>query len=95
MHNIRMTLESPLARRDVILGRLAQGQSVVAAALALEFEVSEDAIRRDLRALAAGVDVGGSTAARCRCRRRWRRWRRGWKKLATASKPSLARRLRS
>ena len=53
MHNIRMTLESPLARRDVILGRLAQGQSVVAAALALEFEVSEDAIRRDLRALAA------------------------------------------
>ena len=48
-----MTLESPLARRDVILGRLAQGQSVVAAALALEFEVSEDAIRRDLRALAA------------------------------------------
>jgi DeoR/GlpR family transcriptional regulator of sugar metabolism len=53
MHNIRMTLQSPLARRDVILGRLAQGQSVVAAALALEFEVSEDAIRRDLRALAA------------------------------------------
>jgi DeoR/GlpR family transcriptional regulator of sugar metabolism len=51
--NIRMTLQSPLARRDVILGRLAQGQSVVAAALALEFEVSEDAIRRDLRALAA------------------------------------------
>ena len=53
MHNVLMTLESPLARRDVILGRLAQGQSVVAAALALEFEVSEDAIRRDLRALAA------------------------------------------
>ena len=48
-----MTLEPPLARRDVILGRLAQGQSVVAAELALEFEVSEDAIRRDLRALAA------------------------------------------
>jgi DeoR/GlpR family transcriptional regulator of sugar metabolism len=48
-----MMLESPFARRDVILGRLAQGQSVVAAALALEFEVSEDAIRRDLRALAA------------------------------------------
>jgi DeoR/GlpR family transcriptional regulator of sugar metabolism len=48
-----MELESPLARRDVILGRLAQGQSVVAAALALEFAVSEDAIRRDLRALAA------------------------------------------
>ena len=53
MHNIRVTLESPLARRDVILSRLAQGHSVVAAALALEFEVSEDAIRRDLRALAA------------------------------------------
>ena len=48
-----MTLEPPLARRDVILGRLALGQSVVAAELALEFEVSEDAIRRDLRALAA------------------------------------------
>jgi DeoR/GlpR family transcriptional regulator of sugar metabolism len=46
-------LQSPLARRDVILGRLAQGLSVAAAALALEFEVSEDAIRRDLRALAA------------------------------------------
>jgi len=43
----------PLARRDVILGRLAQGQSVAASALAIEFEVSEDAIRRDLRALAA------------------------------------------
>ena len=53
MHDSRMTLESPLARRDVILGRLAHGQSVVAAALAVEFEVSEDAIRRDLRALAA------------------------------------------
>jgi DeoR/GlpR family transcriptional regulator of sugar metabolism len=53
MHDIQMTLESPLARRDVILSRLAQGHSVVAAALALEFEVSEDAIRRDLRALAA------------------------------------------
>lgn len=47
-----MTLESPLARRDIILDRLAQGQSVVAAALAVEFAVSEDAIRRDLRALA-------------------------------------------
>jgi DeoR/GlpR family transcriptional regulator of sugar metabolism len=48
-----MMLESPFARRDVILARLAQGQSIVATALALEFEVSEDAIRRDLRALAA------------------------------------------
>jgi hypothetical protein len=27
-----VTLESPLARRDIILGRLAQGQSVAAAA---------------------------------------------------------------
>src|SRR6202047_5095508 len=53
MRGVRMTLESPLARRDVILGRLAQGPSVAAVALALEFEVSEDAIRRDLRALAA------------------------------------------
>ena len=43
----------PLARRDVIAHRLADGVAVVAAALAQEFEVSEDAIRRDLRALAA------------------------------------------
>jgi len=43
----------PLARRDVIAARLAGGAAVVAAALALEFDVSEDAIRRDLRALAA------------------------------------------
>jgi DeoR/GlpR family transcriptional regulator of sugar metabolism len=48
-----MPLDSPFARRDFILSRLAQGQSVVAAQLAIEFEVSEDAIRRDLRALAA------------------------------------------
>src|ERR1700689_3105357 len=53
MRGVRMSLESPLARRDVILGRLAHGQSVAAGALALEFGVSEDAIRRDLRALAA------------------------------------------
>jgi len=44
--------EPPLARRDVIANRLAQGHSVVAGALAQEFAVSEDAIRRDLRALA-------------------------------------------
>ena len=44
--------EPPLARRDVIASRLAQGHSVVAAALAQEFAISEDAIRRDLRALA-------------------------------------------
>jgi DeoR/GlpR family transcriptional regulator of sugar metabolism len=43
----------PLARRDVIAARLAGGQAVVAATLAEEFDVSEDAIRRDLRALAA------------------------------------------
>lgn len=47
-----MVDELPLARRDVIAGRLVLGQSVVAAALAVEFKVSEDAIRRDLRALA-------------------------------------------
>jgi DeoR/GlpR family transcriptional regulator of sugar metabolism len=50
--------EPPLARRDIILARLAAGQSVAAAALAVEFSVSEDAIRRDLRALA--------TEGRCR-----------------------------
>jgi DeoR/GlpR family transcriptional regulator of sugar metabolism len=44
--------EPPLARRDVIASRLARGYSVVSGALAHEFAVSEDAIRRDLRALA-------------------------------------------
>jgi len=48
-----MTLDLPLARRDLIAARLAAGQAVVAATLAAEFDVSEDAIRRDLRALAA------------------------------------------
>jgi DeoR/GlpR family transcriptional regulator of sugar metabolism len=43
----------PLERRDIIAERLRQGQPVVAATLAHEFSVSEDAIRRDLRALAA------------------------------------------
>ncbi|QBE61805.1 DeoR/GlpR family DNA-binding transcription regulator [Pseudoduganella lutea] len=43
----------PIARRDVILHRLDRGLPVVAADLALEFGVSEAAIRRDLRALAA------------------------------------------
>lgn len=43
----------PLARRDAIAHRLAAGQRAVSATLALEFGVSEDAIRRDLRALAA------------------------------------------
>jgi DeoR/GlpR family transcriptional regulator of sugar metabolism len=45
-----------MERRDLIAGRLAQGRSVAANALAQEFGVSEDAIRRDLRALAdAGI----------------------------------------
>ncbi|MBN3751715.1 DeoR/GlpR transcriptional regulator [Paraburkholderia sp. Tr-20389] len=48
-----MNDDIPLARRDEIANRLAQGQPVVAAALAAEFNISEDAIRRDLRALAA------------------------------------------
>ncbi|GLH81436.1 DeoR family transcriptional regulator [Bradyrhizobium sp. SSBR45G] len=48
-----MSDELPLARRDEIAGRLSSGQAVIAAALAAEFGVSEDAIRRDLRALAA------------------------------------------
>ncbi|BES71408.1 DeoR/GlpR family DNA-binding transcription regulator [Marinobacter nanhaiticus D15-8W] len=43
----------PMERRDQIAERLANGHSVIASALALEFNVSEDAIRRDLRALAA------------------------------------------
>ncbi len=42
-----------MTRRDAIAERLAQGQPVAAVALAAEFGVSEDAIRRDLRALAA------------------------------------------
>lgn len=48
-----MTEELPLARRDLIAARLADGQSVASVQLAVEFGVSEDAIRRDLRALAA------------------------------------------
>ncbi|WP_043286088.1 DeoR/GlpR family DNA-binding transcription regulator [Paraburkholderia oxyphila] len=48
-----MTDEIPIARRELIASRLAAGQAVVAATLAAEFGVSEDAIRRDLRALAA------------------------------------------
>lgn len=48
-----MSNDIPLARRDQIAARLAQGESVVATSLAAEFQVSEDAIRRDLRALAA------------------------------------------
>ena len=41
-----------LGRRQQIARRLARGQAVVSTALAQEFGVSEDAIRRDLRALA-------------------------------------------
>lgn len=48
-----MSTDIPLARRDQIAARLAQGQPVVATELAAEFAISEDAIRRDLRALAA------------------------------------------
>ncbi|MFC3653306.1 DeoR/GlpR family DNA-binding transcription regulator [Dyella humi] len=48
-----MKPDIPLARRDLIADRLSSGQAVVSAALAVEFDVSEDAIRRDLRALAA------------------------------------------
>ncbi|MGN7876494.1 DeoR/GlpR family DNA-binding transcription regulator [Roseateles sp. 22389] len=43
----------PQARRQLIAERLSAGHSVVAADLAAEFKLSEDAIRRDLRALAA------------------------------------------
>lgn len=55
MHDtmICMNEDIPLARREAIATRLAQGQSVVATVLATEYDVSEDAIRRDLRALAA------------------------------------------
>src|SRR6202035_4257256 len=43
----------PLARRNRIAERLAQGQTVVASSLAAEFGTSEDVIRRDLRTLAS------------------------------------------
>lgn len=43
----------PLLRRQRIAERLQQGQAVASIALAEEFRVSEDVIRRDLRALAA------------------------------------------
>src|SRR3954447_7626591 len=44
--------ELPFRRRRQIADRLVRGEAVVAASLATEFRVSEDAIRRDLRALA-------------------------------------------
>ena len=43
----------PTSRREVIADRLDAGLSVIASELAEEFQISEDAIRRDLRALAA------------------------------------------
>jgi DeoR/GlpR family transcriptional regulator of sugar metabolism len=43
----------PTSRREIIAVRLDAGLSVVASELAQEFQISEDAIRRDLRALAA------------------------------------------
>lgn len=48
-----MNTSLPLSRRDVILARLARGEQIIAAAIAIEFDISEDAVRRDLRALAA------------------------------------------
>lgn len=48
-----MTTDLPTARRDIIAARLDDGLAVTANALAAEFDVSEDAVRRDLRALAA------------------------------------------
>lgn len=45
--------ETPSARREAIGHRLDDGHAVSAARLAAEFGVSEDAVRRDLRALAA------------------------------------------
>ena len=48
-----MATEIPSGRRDSIAARLADGQRVSSGLLAAEFDVSEDAIRRDLRMLAA------------------------------------------
>jgi DeoR/GlpR family transcriptional regulator of sugar metabolism len=53
-----MSRDLPLGRREAIARRLDDGQALVAGELAAEFGVSEDAIRRDLRALA--------TEGRCR-----------------------------
>lgn len=54
MHDTKpMSTDLSHARRDEIAARLTSGQAVVAGTLAAEFNVSEDAIRRDLRALAA------------------------------------------
>lgn len=74
---VTMSPEIPLARRDVIADRLANGQAVVANDLAVEFQVSEDAIRRDLRAL----------ASEGRCRRVYG----GALPISPASRPMAAR----
>lgn len=52
-YDIGMNDTPPVARREQIAQRLERGQTVIAGVLADEFSVSEDAIRRDLRALAA------------------------------------------
>lgn len=48
-----MSNELPTSRRDLVAARLQAGEPVSSTALASEFSISEDAIRRDLRALAA------------------------------------------
>lgn len=48
-----MNTSLSVSRRDIIESRLLQGQEIVAASVAVEFDISEDAVRRDLRALAA------------------------------------------
>lgn len=53
MHDLRVMTDLSSNRRETIATRLASGQTIIAGALATEFGVSEDAIRRDLRALAA------------------------------------------
>jgi DeoR/GlpR family transcriptional regulator of sugar metabolism len=50
MHDLSRLVDS---RRDTIVARLSQGEAVVAARLAVEFGVSEDVVRRDLREIAA------------------------------------------
>jgi hypothetical protein len=38
-----------ISRRNIIEARLAKGQEIVASAVAVEFDISEDAVLRDLR----------------------------------------------
>jgi len=65
MHAIFLIVHvsSGTVRKNEIEGRLQRGLPVNAAALAKEFLVSEDAIRRDLRALAAEASANGFTVA--------------------------------